>query len=283
MSESNTKTPRTFQCRNLLWKNFEEMARELECSVDYLINDAMKQYARQRGYAPSPLSQTASRPAAQPPSQIEATPPPLPGSSPAATAPALAPPPPITRAVGLNAPNLNTPSATESHSSSGIAVPPPLPQAPPPPPLSSASQAGRPPAPPTVPLAASQLPPLPVVPPAAAVPPGAAAPLPPPPLPPAGQVAPPLQLSIQYEGETYPVTKERFIIGRGKQGSDLTIRDPNVSRQHAQIEFSGGTYYMVDMGSTNGVEFSGQRVQRRAIQHGDRFRICDHELLMILS
>jgi neural Wiskott-Aldrich syndrome protein len=74
------------------------------------------------------------------------------------------------------------------------------------------------------------------------------------------------------------VSKDRFIIGRGKTSSDLTIRDPNVSRQHALVEFSGGNYYMVDMGSTNGIEFSGQRVHRKAIQNGDVFKICDHEI-----
>lgn len=74
------------------------------------------------------------------------------------------------------------------------------------------------------------------------------------------------------------MNKDRFVIGRGKASSDLTIRDPNVSRQHALVEFSGGNFYMVDMGSTNGIEFSGQRVQRKAIQNGDVFRICDHEL-----
>jgi pSer/pThr/pTyr-binding forkhead associated (FHA) protein len=85
-------------------------------------------------------------------------------------------------------------------------------------------------------------------------------------------------LAIQYQGETFPVTKDRFIIGRGKQSSDLTIKDPNVSRQHAMIEFSGGQYYIVDMGSTNGVEYHGQRVQRKVITDGDIFRVCDHEL-----
>lgn len=85
-------------------------------------------------------------------------------------------------------------------------------------------------------------------------------------------------LTIHYQGRPFQVTKDRFIIGRGKTSSDLTIRDPNVSRQHALVEFSGGNFYMVDMGSTNGIEFSGQRVQRKAIQNGDVFRICDHEL-----
>ena len=86
------------------------------------------------------------------------------------------------------------------------------------------------------------------------------------------------QLSVVYAGERTPVTKDRFIIGRGKQSSDLTIRDPNVSRQHAMVEFLNGQYYMVDMGSTNGVEYNGQRIQRRPISEGDVYRICDHEV-----
>ena len=44
------------------------------------------------------------------------------------------------------------------------------------------------------------------------------------------------------------------------------------------IERAGGAYYLVDMGSTNGVVFEGERIARKEIVHGDRFRIGDHEL-----
>lgn len=81
-----------------------------------------------------------------------------------------------------------------------------------------------------------------------------------------------------YGSERVAVTKDRFIIGRGKQTSDLTIKDPNVSRQHAMIEVLNGQYYMVDMGSTNGVEYMGQRIARKVIVEGDSYRICDHEV-----
>ncbi len=60
--DPNKKTPRSFQCRESLWQKFEQMARELECSVDYLINDAMKQYARQRGYSGATRPSDASPP-----------------------------------------------------------------------------------------------------------------------------------------------------------------------------------------------------------------------------
>ena len=102
---------------------------------------------------------------------------------------------------------------------------------------------------------------------------------PPPPMPQSSVPAPPSgALTITYQGEVFQVTKDRFIIGRGKQTSDLTIKDPNVSRQHAMVEFLNGQYYMVDMGSTNGVEFNGQRIARKAITEGDLYRICDHEV-----
>jgi pSer/pThr/pTyr-binding forkhead associated (FHA) protein len=99
--------------------------------------------------------------------------------------------------------------------------------------------------------------------------------------PPSGGNAPPPgapTLTAYYGGQRYVVNKDRFIIGRGKQSSDLTIKDPNVSRQHAMVEFLNGQYYMVDMGSTNGVEFNGQRIARKAISEGDLYRICDHEV-----
>jgi hypothetical protein len=114
---------------------------------------------------------------------------------------------------------------------------------------------------------------------------GYGAPPPPPPQPAYAPPAPPpqaapaaAQLVAYYAGQRVPVTKDRFIIGRGKQSSDLTIKDPNVSRQHAMVEFLNGTYYMVDMGSTNGVEYNGQRIARKAIAEGDLYRICDHEV-----
>src|SRR5690349_11368650 len=91
MTDPNKKIPRSFQCREALWQKFEQMAKELECSVDYLINDAMKQYARQRGYGTA----TSLGPSASAPSLVAGAPP-APGSSPSAAAPlpAAAPPPP---------------------------------------------------------------------------------------------------------------------------------------------------------------------------------------------
>src|SRR5688572_26389732 len=107
MSDTS-KTIRSFQCRDALWEKFEQMARELECSVDYLINDSMKQYARQRGYGstrggglPAP-----SRTSLQPPaltSTSPTAPPPLPAAAAAPPVPAM-PPAPVMQHMPLPVP-----------------------------------------------------------------------------------------------------------------------------------------------------------------------------------
>ena len=235
MTDPNKKVSRTFQSREALWQKFEQMAKELECSVDYLINDAMKQYARQRGYTGS---QTVGPSLV--PSSSRSVAGPLPGG------PIAAPPPPPPPA--MTAAPTARPMGVPPPKRPGVAPPPPPP---PPPPGAVPSRRAPPPLSPPKSIAA-----------------------PPPLRAPASSGS----LSIHYQGEVFPVNKDRFIIGRGKQSSDLTIKDPNVSRQHAMIEFSSGHYYIVDMGSTNGVEYNGQRVQRKAIVEGDIFRVCDHEL-----
>jgi len=160
-------------------------------------------------------------------------------------------------------------------------APPPLPGAPPPaPPAPGAKRVPQSPAlaaPPPLPGTAAMAPPAPPHLPGRLVPP--------PPIGGARTTAStqpiavaPRTLMIRYQGQPFTVNKDRYVIGRGKQSSDLTIKDPNVSRQHALIEFIHGQYFISDMGSTNGIEYQGQRVQRRAIADGDIMRICDHEL-----
>ena len=271
-SDPNKKTTRTFQCREALWQKFEQMARELECSVDYLINDSMKQYARQRGYGAAGASGQSI-----PPPLVAPAPPPPPSSAPGAATPV---PPPL---VAPAPPPAAAPPLPPPPGGSRGAPPPPAPPSPAgrPPKRTGAGPAAAPVAPPVPPGAAVARKAPPPLAPSRSIPPppGAPKPAPPPvPIPVSAPSQPSGTLSITYQGEVFQVTKDRFIIGRGKQTSDLTIKDPNVSRQHAMIEFLTGQYYIVDMGSTNGVEYNGQRVQRKVISDGDTFKVCDHEL-----
>jgi hypothetical protein len=253
-ADPNKKSSRTFQCRDVLWETFEQMARELECSIDYLINESMKQYARQRSYGgtgartpfPAPGRGVEAQPQAAPPPPSMGAPLPPPGRPSAASAlplPGRLPPPPGRSALPVPPPR------------SALPAPPGRPTSIPPP-----RGAAHAPGPRTMP------PPLPRG--SASGPNGFPAP--------AAQGA---TLTLMYNGERHPVTKDRYVIGRGKQSSDLTLKDPNVSRQHAMIEFQNGVYFMVDMGSTNGVEYNGQRIARKQIGEGDAFRICDHDLV----
>ncbi len=303
-SDPNKKSARNFQCRDVLWETFEQMARELECSVDYLINEAMKQYARQRSYGsrtpfpggrgaaeqlPPPSGHSPSFASGPPqgmsmsqgmgsPGSIAPTPPVPPPpqmhrGSPLGAPASRLPPPPMRPGSGIGGSNLPLPPPRGQHGQHGGLSAPAAHRGQ----GGHASHGGGMPSP-----GRSNIPPA-----ARSVPP----PLPrnPTPLPPApmgsngGFVQSTQQshgaaLSVIYQGEKLPVTKDRFVIGRGKQSSDLTLKDPNVSRQHAMIEFQNGVYFMVDMGSTNGVEYNGQRIARKQIAEGDVYKICDHDL-----
>src|SRR5262249_4713012 len=83
--DQNKKTLRQFQCRDYLWEIFEQMSAELACSVDYLVNEAMRQYARSRNYGvrtPGPASVSGMPVPGGPPPTIPSAPPPPPARPP---------------------------------------------------------------------------------------------------------------------------------------------------------------------------------------------------------
>lgn len=272
-TDPNKKTLRHFQCRDYLWETFEQLSGELECSVDYLINEAMRQYARSR----QQQGGRVSVPPAPPPSTPAPTArPPLPAAPGAGAPPPRAPAIPAMPAPSGGAPKIPTLPSNARPPVGTPANPASRPGMPAIPPLRSAPAAAPPPraAPPS--LAPTPMPNTPKVPPMPAAPPPMAAP------PPAYRAAPAQQQLIAiYEGIDYPVTKEEFIIGRGQKTSDLCIRDSNVSRRHAVVVLHNGQYWMVDQQSTNGVEFMGAKIDRKRIDNGDVFKICDYEVTFV--
>ena len=54
--DQSKKTMRHFYCRDVLWETFEQMANDFDCSIDYLINEAMRFYARSKNYQAGPQS-----------------------------------------------------------------------------------------------------------------------------------------------------------------------------------------------------------------------------------
>jgi pSer/pThr/pTyr-binding forkhead associated (FHA) protein len=88
----------------------------------------------------------------------------------------------------------------------------------------------------------------------------------------------PQRLYVTVEGRVHPVTKDRFVIGRVSSQCDLAIIDANVSRQHCAIERREGFYVIVDLGSTNGIELDGRKVDNHPIANGEVFVLSGHRV-----
>jgi hypothetical protein len=252
--DQSKKTMRHFYCRDVLWETFEQMANDFDCSIDYLVNEAMRYYARSKNYqSPGAPQMTGGAPVANNSSGPTAYP----------------------KGAG-GGPNVNGSGGPTRNQ--GGTQPPPQPAA-----ASGAGAAPRRAAPPTPGYAAG---------PAAASVGRGAAPMsngpgmshqqPPQPAPPAnampnmGSAGP--TLFLVYNGQRYPVTKDQFIIGRGSKTSDLPIKDGNISRKHAAVIRRNGTFYIKDLGSTNGIDYKGMRIDNKRIDEGDVFHLCDYEL-----
>lgn len=243
MTDQNRKTLRSFYCRDYLWDSFEQMTQELGCSMDYLINESMRHYARSRDYAPGEMagggqpSYAEAQPraaqnwgrGAQPGAMDHRTFQHIPavqgGAQPYSQprGPSGPPPPPPPPRPGQSAQPMYQQAQGGAPSRGGYAQPAPAPVAPQP-------GAGR----------------------------GA--------------------LYLIFNNNRYLVNHDKFIIGRGSQQTDLTIRDGNISRQHCAVIHRNGNYYIKDLGSTNGIEYRGNRIESKRIEEGDVFFLCDYEL-----
>jgi hypothetical protein len=211
-ADANRKTLRHFYCRDALWLSFERMSEDMDRGLDDLVNEAMRVFARDKGYLPT---ENEGRPAGPPQGVRAATP----AASAAPRPPVPAPPPPP--AAGRNtAAFQGRPLQAHVPQTQWPAAEQPAPQA---------DRSGSP-------------------------------------------------LYLVFQNQKYLVDKEQFIIGRGAKSSDLAIRDGNISRKHAAVIRRNGGYFIKDLGSTNGIDYNGTRIDNKRIEEGDRFTICDYEL-----
>jgi hypothetical protein len=79
-------------------------------------------------------------------------------------------------------------------------------------------------------------------------------------------------VTVTLEGRAHRITSRSFVIGRSRE-CDLRVGDGNASRRHAEIVQEGATYFVVDLGSTNGTELNGRRVTREKLADGDRITV----------
>lgn len=69
-------------------------------------------------------------------------------------------------------------------------------------------------------------------------------------------------------GDRFVLGETIITIGRVPE-SVITLEDPNVSRNHAEIRPQGGAFVLADLGSTNGTKINGVKVSERVLQDGD--------------
>jgi hypothetical protein len=64
---------------------------------------------------------------------------------------------------------------------------------------------------------------------------------------------------LRIDGRAQVLGAEGAVLGRSRD-CDITLEDTNVSRHHAEVRPSGGSWVVRDLGSTNGVKVNGRRI-----------------------
>ena len=83
------------------------------------------------------------------------------------------------------------------------------------------------------------------------------------------QARPLAQLVDVVTGDIYEVTSARCTVGRERTSAHVVLRDPNVSRRHAELTFTGSDWSIEDLNSTNGTLVNNRRITRCPLRNGD--------------
>ncbi len=70
-------------------------------------------------------------------------------------------------------------------------------------------------------------------------------------------------------GRTFTGTGPSTVIGRERSQCDIVLRDPNVSRRHAELRHDGRDWHVVDLRSTNGTLVNDVDVDECVLRDGD--------------
>ena len=83
--------------------------------------------------------------------------------------------------------------------------------------------------------------------------------------------------ALFVNGSRHELTKPAFVLGRSRE-CDVRLDDPNVSRRHAEVRREDGAFWVIDLGSTNGIEVNGRKVDRARLANDDRITIGKTEV-----
>jgi predicted Zn finger-like uncharacterized protein len=82
-------------------------------------------------------------------------------------------------------------------------------------------------------------------------------------------------------GRIFKVERPSVVIGRGE--SEISLDDPEVSRQHARLEVHGANVFVRDLGSTNGVFVDEVKVAEAELANHSEFRVGGTHLMLIVT
>lgn len=92
---------------------------------------------------------------------------------------------------------------------------------------------------------------------------------------PAVSAGPQAELAIESgpdAGHSHRAGDNALRLGRSPD-NDVILRDPATSGHHARLERRAETFWVVDLGSTNGTFVNGESVQEKELHTGDRITI----------
>lgn len=77
---------------------------------------------------------------------------------------------------------------------------------------------------------------------------------------------------ILPDGKQVPIEDKPLRIGR-LPTCDIVLTDPNISRQHAQVQREGDEVLLTDLRSTNGTIVNGVMISEKRLSSGDEFTV----------
>ena len=82
---------------------------------------------------------------------------------------------------------------------------------------------------------------------------------------------------VGENGDRFVIDRPLVRLGRALE-NDIVIPDSRVSRFHAEIRRSDGSFVLQDLGSTNGTQVAKQPVDRRSLKGGETISLGGYEL-----
>lgn len=89
-----------------------------------------------------------------------------------------------------------------------------------------------------------------------------------------------LKIELNYQGKTlatFETENEQISIGRNSK-NDVHIDNPAVSNSHAVVKKVMNTYFIEDLGSTNGTFVNEKKIDKYELFDGDEVIIGKHSL-----